>query len=413
MFRRLKLLSIVVLFTIIFTSTVSAAGVGLSIDGSIKSEDLDILEGRTLISGKTLENMGFEVSSSSTDVTVKNNEVTLKFTLDTNKVKVNDIELELDTRSYKKSGEVYLPLRFILETLNYDIQWDGVNKRVLAEKKEEITYPVTIVDGDTVYTVNNEPETVVSLAPSVTEIIFALGAGDKVKGRTKYCNYPEESQGVEVVGSMTDPSIETVVDIEPTMVIAATHYKEEVLNKFDEAGIVTIAKGSPKTIEEMYEYTLKLGAIMNKNYEARALVSSMKAKVQIVKMKLSNVTKKPSIYYVVGTGQWGEYSAGSDTFISEIIKIAGGKNVADDVTGWKYSLEKLIDNDPEIIFGGQFNIDTMSSGENYQILTALQNGNYYTVNEDIFSRPSPRLINEGLKILLDILHKDISKGLSF
>ncbi|WP_202709860.1 helical backbone metal receptor [Sporosalibacterium faouarense] len=413
MIKKLKLIPLVLLFTLIFTMTASAAGIGLSVDGSVKTENLEVTEGRTLISGETLESMGFNVSSSGKVVEVKNSKVSFEFTLDTNKVKVNDINLELDTKIYTKHGEVYLPLRFILETLGYEISWDGENSRVLANKKEEIVYPITIEGAEGTYTVYDQPKTVVSLAPSVTETIFALGAGDKLQGRTQYCNYPQEAESIQVVGSMTEPSIEMVVDISPDMIIAATHYKEEVLNKFEEAGIEVIAKPSPETIEEMYEYTLKLGAIMNKNYEARALVSSMKSKVQMTNMKLSNIKQKPSVYYVVGTGQWGEYTAGSDTFVSEMIAIAGGENAASDVTGWKYSIEKLIDKDPDVIFGGSFNIDTMTTGENYSILSAIQDKNYYTVNEDIFSRPSPRLIDEGLKLLIDILHPEISEELDF
>ena len=96
-----------------------------------------------------------------------------------------------------------------------------------------------------------------------------------------------------------------------------------------------------------------------------------------------------------------------------MLSIAGATNVADDVEGWNYSLEKLIDHDPDYIIGGQFNIETMLNGDNYQALSAIQNDKYLFVNEDIFSRATPRAIDEGLKILIELFHKDKVKELNF
>ena len=410
--RNIKVLSLALLFVFLFASIVSAAGNGLSVDGVIQEVSLDNVEGRTLIPGQYLKDMGFNLSQNGKTVTITNNEVTFKFITGTKKAEVNDIALELDVKSYVKGSEVYLPVRFIFETLGYELEWDGVKSRVLAKKGEEIVYPVSIQDDDKTLVIDKEPETIVSLAPSVTEILFDLGVGSKLKGRTQFCSYPSEVSDIKVVGNMTDPSTEDIVDIYPDLIIAATHYKEEVLGKFEEAGIQIVSRATPETIDGMYDFILKLGAIVDRNYEARALVSGMRSKVGTVQMKLKGITEKPKAYYVVGTGQWGEYTAGSDTFISEIISIAGGKNAADDVKGWKYTIEKLIDNDPEIIFGGEFNINTMKDGENYQILSAVQNDKCIIVNENIFSRPSPRLIYEGLDILLEMFHEDIANQLN-
>lgn len=411
--KNIKIISLTLLFVVLFVTVVSASGNGLSVDGTIKDVNLDNVQGRTLIEGQFLEGMGFNVSLYGSTATIKNSEVIFKFAIDTNNAEVNGIALELDAKSYVKNGEVYVPLRFVFETLGYEVKWDGVNSRVLAEKGNKITYPISFEDTGKTYTVNSEPDTIVSLAPSATEILFSLGVGDKIVGRSEYDNYPSEATKIEVMGSMTEPSVEKVISAFPDLMISTFIYKEEILNKFEEAGIETVSETSPETIEDMYDFIIKLGAIVDRNYEARAMVSSMKSKVGTLQMRLKSVKNKPEAYFVVGTGQWGEYTAGRDTFISEIISLAGGKNVADDVTGWNYSIEKLIDNDPEIIFGGEFNITTMKNGSNYQILSAVQNNKCIIVNEDIFSRPSPRLINEGLEILLEMLHKDIAKELNY
>lgn len=411
--RKMTVFALTLLIISLFASTAFASGNSLTVDGVAKKAAMEAKQGRTYIASSSLKNFGLEVSVSGNTATVKNSNVVFKFTVNTNKVKVNNSDFTLDAKSYKKGQDVYLPLRFVFETLGYEIKWDNSTKSIKAVKQAKITYPVSFESNGIKYTVSKEPKTIVSLAPDVTETLYAIGAGDKLKGRTKYCNYPEKAKSLKEVGSMRDPNIEIIMDIHPEMVIAATHYKEEVLNKLKEGKISVVAKESPNSIEEMYDYTLKLGAIVNKNYEARALVSSMRAKVSSVKMYTKNVSSRPSAYYVVGTGQHGEYTAGKDTFIAEAIRIAGGRNAADDVTGWKYSIEKLIDNNPDIIFGPQHAYDTMTSSDNYKSLKAVKNKKYIVVNRDIFSRPSPRLINQGLKILVEMFHKDLVKALNF
>ncbi|WIV11817.1 helical backbone metal receptor [Proteiniborus sp. MB09-C3] len=407
-----RLLLISILITALF-SGLAFASTSLKFDGSTKVLTTELKDGRTFVAGSSLKSLGLDFTLNQSTAIVKNKEVELRFTLNTNKVKVNNTDFTLDSKSYKNGQEVYLPLRFILETLGYDVKWDKGTNGIRADKQKNISYPVTIESNEIKYTVAKEPSTIVSLAPDVTETLFAIGAGDKVKGRTQYCNYPKAVSAIKEVGSMYEPNVEVVIDINPDLVIAATHYKEEILNKFKEGKLSVLAKESPKTLEEMYDYTLKIGAVVNKNYEARALVSTMKSKVETVKMYTGNVKNKPKAYYVVGTGQYGEYTAGKDTFISEIIRVAGGINVADDVTGWSYSLEKLIDNDPDIIFGPDSDYETMTTSDNYKGLKAIKNNNYKIVDRDVFSRPSPRLIDEGLKVLVEMFNKNIVNKLSF
>lgn len=408
-----RLLLVSILITALFSCTVFASTTTIKIDGSTKSFTSKLKEGRNFVAGSSLKGLGLDYTLNQNTAILKNNEVEFRFTLNTNKVKVNNTDFTLDSKSYRDGQEAYLPLRFMLETLGYDVTWDKSTNGIKATKQSKITYPVTIESNGVKYTVSKEPSTIVSLAPDVTETLFAIGAGNKVKGRTQYCNYPTQVSAIKNVGSMTDPSIETVVDINPELIIAATHYKEEVLKKLQTAKIAIVVKDSPNTLEEMYADTLKLGAIVNRNYEARALVSSMKSKVETVKMYTNNVKNKPTAYYVVGTGQYGEYTAGKDTFVAELIRIAGGINVADDVTGWKYSLEKLIDKNPDIIFGPEWDYETMTTSPNYKGLKAIRNNNFKVVNIDLFSRPSARATDEGLKLLVEMFHKDIAKKLSF
>jgi len=409
----LRITSLTLMLIMVLTSLSFASSSAFTVAGSRKSVVLENPNGRTYIAGKSINALGLNLSTKNNIVTVKNGQVTFEFTINTNQIKVNGVPMTLDVKTYKKGQEVYLPLRFIMETLGYEVKWDNKTKGISSTKIKEITYPITFEGEGQKYTVTKAPKTIVSLAPSVTETLFAVGAGNMIKGRTQYCTYPAVAKSITDVGTMKDPSAEVVVSLAPDLVIAATHYKEEVLNQFTKAGINVVAKNSPKTLDEMYDYTLKMGAIVGKNYEARALVSTMKSKVETAEALTTRIKNKPNVYYVVGTGQSGEYTAGRDTFIAEVIKVTGGINVANNVTGWSYSLEKLIDSNPDIIFGSDSGYKTMTSSSNYSNLKAIRDKKYITVNSDIFSRPSPRLVDEGLKILVRAFHGNLANKLNF
>lgn len=411
--KKMSLMLAMVLIVSLFSSTVFASNSQVLVDGSNKVIEQEVKGGRTYIATDSLKSFGLETKKTGDKLVIKNKEATITFTLNTNKVKVNNSEFVLDAKSYEKHNKVYLPFRFLFETLNYKVDWNGKSKKVSLTKGKTPSYPVVFENDGNKYKIDKEPRTIVSLAPDITETLFDIGAGSKIKGRTIYCNYPGSASRIREVGSLYDPNIETVIDINPELVMAATHFKVDVLNKFKEAKINIFAKDSPKTLDQMYEFTLVLGNIVNRNYEARALVSSMKAKVQTVEMYTSNLKNKPSVYYVVGAGEYGEFAATGDTFTNDVILAAGGINVASDGSNYSYTLEKLIDKNPKYIFGPQMHYDTMKASNNYRSLQALKNNNFILVNEDIFARPSQRLVDQGLKILLKTLHNDIYKNLDF
>lgn len=413
--KRFRLISVLLVLLILISSSAFGTGMSINLDGSKLSFSTEVVNARTYVKVDELEKVGLNSTTSGNIVRLENNDVKFEFTIDSNKVKVNGLELTIDAKPFTRNTDVYVPLRFVLETMNYKISWDNSTQSINAEKQADITYPIEIETNDRKYVVKEEPKTIVSMAPGVTEKLFALGVGDRIKGRTQYCNYPEEVENIQNIGSLYEPNLELIVSINPDIVIGETHFKQEVIDKLESAGITVVAKPSAKNMEEVYEYMIQLGAIVNKNYEARALVSSLRGKVDRVKYVLSDIpeNKKPSVYYVVGTGQYGEYTAGRDTFISDLITVAGGKNAAADVEGWSYSLEKLINNDPDIILGSIYNLDTMVNGESYQILSAIKNKKYYEVDQDVFERASPRSINVGLKKLVEIFYNEKVKELGF
>ncbi|MEJ6950408.1 ABC transporter substrate-binding protein [Natronospora cellulosivora (SeqCode)] len=402
------------IFFVFLSSMVMGSELLVLNDGQQLTLPAEIIEGRTFLSVEAFEKFRLAEEIRNDEIVLRNDSVEFIFTLDSKIVKVNGVEFSLAIEPYQEGDQVYLPFRFILETLNYRLEWDSSRELVELIKGRENTYPFTIIDGDRSYVIEKEAKSIVSTSPGVTEKLFALGVGERIKGRTSFDNYPPEVSEIQVIGTLFDPNIELIVDISPDIVIAGTHFKEEVLDKLIEAGIATAAMSSANNMEEVYQYMINLGVVVGKNYEARALVSSLKDKVNRVETILNDIAEsdRPSIYYIVGTGQ-REFTAGRNTFISELLSIGGARNIADDVEGWGYSLERLIDHDPDYIIGNQANIDTMKKGDSYQSLSAIREGRYLVVNEDIFSRAAPRAVDQGLKILVELLYGDKINKLNF
>ena len=404
-----KILVLTLVLVLCLLSMAFANQVNLEMDGNAKALDLRVNNARTFISSESLEEIGFRVEirdtgAVGTKIVLSNDDVTMKFIAGSNEVKVNKADITIDAVSFVENNVAYVPLRFVLETLGYEISWDAKNRRILANMQDGIINQ------------SEEPNTVISMAPSVSEIVFVLGAGEKLVGRTQFCDYPSDVADIQNIGSMFTPDIEQMINIYPDIIIAQTHFKEELLAKFNEAGIKTSARATPASLDQLYNAVLEIGRLINRNFEARAVVSSMRAKVQRVEYVLRDVSREPTVYYVMGTGEWGEWTATKDTFLAEVIEIAGGDNVAAKIepeVSWGFTLEKLIDGNPDLIFGSQFNKDKMTAGDQYSALSAIKNDNFRAVDNNIFERPSPRLINEGLKILLEMFHPELEYNLGF
>lgn len=266
---------------------------------------------------------------------------------------------------------------------------------------------MTIVDsyGRTVE-LETEPQRVISIAPSITEIIYAINAQEKLVGRTDFCDYPEDVSDVESIGSLTDPSIEKIMEINPDIVIASTHFKEDVLKKLDELGIKVLVLYGPESFEGVYETIEKVGTILNREEEAKTVVNEMKDKVEYVTSRVEG-REKPTVYYVIGYGEFGDFTATGETFISKMIEMAGGINVAKDAQGWKYSIEKLLEKDPDIIICSKY-FDTKTGIENtngYSQLTAVKEGRLFEIDNNKLDRQGTRLAY-GLEELAKLIHPD-------
>ena len=281
-----------------------------------------------------------------------------------------------------------------------------------AEGKKEIQPAltetgITVIDSyDRAVAIKKTADKVVSLAPGITEIIFALGKGDILKGRTDYCDYPQESQSIPSIGNLREPDIEAIAVLNPDIVIASSHFTKESLNKLTNLSIPVVVLAYENSFEGVFKTIEDVGKLIDSQDAALNIISSMKSTVKSV-TEAVNGQEKPSIYYVIGFGEYGDFTAGGDTFINQIIELAGGKNIASDIKGWSFSLEQIIDSDPDILVCSKFwdTKNLISTTNGYKDLRAVKNNNIFEIDNNLLDRQGPRLA-KGLKALAEIIHPD-------
>lgn len=272
------------------------------------------------------------------------------------------------------------------------------------------TYPLKIKDSlNREVTIEKEPVKIISLAPNITETIYALDKQKLLIGRTDYCTYPKEVSEIKSIGSLMKPNIEKITQLRPDLVIASNHFRKEDLKKLEEVNVKVLVLSSSESFEGTYDIIKNTGKVLNANQKASEVVLAMKEKVKAVQEKVKD-KNKPSVYYIVSFGKSGDFTAGKDTFIGKMLEMAGGKNAADDVRGWKYSVEKLIEKNPEIlIYSNKFNSkEELKNTEGYKELEAVKKDKIFAIDEDIINRQGPRLA-DGLEALAKILHPESFK----
>ena len=278
---------------------------------------------------------------------------------------------------------------------------------------EEIT--VTDDFGYTV-TISARPERIVSLAPANTEILFAVGAGDRVVAVTEYCTFPEEATTLPVIGGYSTINIERIVAANPDLIFAYHGNGEENINYLKHLGYNVITLNADSIAGTLHGIRL-VGEAVGCTETAEKLVSDMEVRLSAVSEKLAGIpeSEKPTMVHSMWTDPL--WVSGNHTFQNEMIQYAGGINAVVTTEGWGIvTLEKFLLIDPDIIF-----VDTgMGMGEGAQdvlknyflteprlsTLTAVQNGHVYAVNADIIDRGGPRLV-DGVEAIASIAHPEI------
>ncbi len=257
------------------------------------------------------------------------------------------------------------------------------------------SYPINITDysGQNL-TITTPPERIISLAPSHTEILFAIGLGEKIVGVTEYCNYPEATTQKEKIGGFKTVNIEKVVSLNPDLVLATGGIQAEIVQKLRELGISVVILDA-ENIDEILENILLVGRITGSELEAETLVFDLEARIEAVKTKSDEMDEKPKVAYIL----WGDplMVAGSDTFVADLIGLAGGENVFSPsaVQYPTISLEGMIERDPAILINGDHSLETsgLKSDPRWMEINAVKNDQLYTIDADIVSRQGPRIVD--------------------
>ncbi len=275
-----------------------------------------------------------------------------------------------------------------------------------ADAGSETQYPLTVTDsyGDTV-TLEREPMNVISVAPNLTELMFALDAGDKLVGRSEYCDYPDEALEIPSVGSMYYPDIEAIVEADPDLVIVSTHFDAESTEKLEELDIPIITLYEENSYEGAYDMIATLGEVMNRNEEAAATVAEMQDLVAEVQETVAG-QEHPTVYYVTGYGEYGDFTCGGDTFTGQILTLAGADNIAQDVSGWSITTEEIIEADPDIIILAEYMKDDFMATSPYSELTAVKEGTVYVIDNNLIERQGYRNA-EGVRAVAEICYPEL------
>jgi iron complex transport system substrate-binding protein len=277
--------------------------------------------------------------------------------------------------------------------------------------------PVSIQDGlDRQVTLNGPAKRIVSLAPSNTEILFAIGAGGQVVGRDELSDYPVQVKELPSVGgSWSNYDYEKILSLNPDLVLAGEINTEEQVQSLEALGVPVFYLKNPTTLEGIYENLQIVGRLSGHGEEAVTLTESLQERVRAVEEKIAPLSYAPTVFYELdGSEPAKPWTAGPGTFIDMLIGKAGGINIASNLgSSWaQISLEELLVSDPQIILLGDaaygITPESVAQRAGWDGLQAVKNGQILVFDDNLVSRPGPRLV-DGLEALAKLLHPELFK----
>lgn len=252
------------------------------------------------------------------------------------------------------------------------------------------------------------PKRIISLAPSNTEILFALGAGQNIVGRTKYCDFPAEALSITNIGDLGNPDRELVLSLNPDCIVASYKTQAQLFDFFSRYNIPVIISEAT-SFNQIAESINLLGNATNKKDAAEKIVQGLKEKTAKLEKQLEG-TVPVRCYYAVSFGNYGNWTAGKGSFLHDIIEKAGGENLGA-VIGkpWgEISPETIVSLNPDVVILGKYSgpVGTLASSAGLRELVAVKNNRIIVVDDDLVGRPGPRIV-DGLQELAEKLHPDV------
>jgi iron complex transport system substrate-binding protein len=271
-------------------------------------------------------------------------------------------------------------------------------------KPSGAAFPVTVTDdaGRSV-TVKAAPERIVSLAPANTEILYGLGLLGKVVGVTTYDDYPPEVSSIGKVGDFVTPNLEAITAARPDIIFVTTGIQADVIAKLEKTGAAVIAV-DPQSLEALYASIEMVGTATGTSAQAASVVAGMKDELAAIQ---GAIDASP-VRCFVEIAQEPLFTAGAGTLINDLIEQAGGENVVTEEGYVGYSVEQLLTDDPEVYLatkGSMSDPASLKDRAGYDKLSAVKSGRVVLLDDNLVSRPGPRVI-EGIRQIAEALHPD-------
>lgn len=267
-------------------------------------------------------------------------------------------------------------------------------------------YPFTFTDslGDEI-TVDEEPEKVISLSPANTEILFAVGAGERVIGKTDYCSYPEEASQVESIGTYTSPNTELIISMEPDVVFASDYIDENIREQVEAAGAEVVVF-SADSVESVEDLILQAGEILNLKENAQNLVDSMNEDLKEIQEDVSSKAESRSAFIDIGSF----YSAGPGSLLDDMLNKIDVENVAADTgeTWPQLSVESIIEKNPDVYISLFTKAEDLKNTSGLNELDCIKDDSIVYFEEfsneaDMIQRAGPRVV-DGIKVLAESIY---------
>jgi len=256
------------------------------------------------------------------------------------------------------------------------------------------------------------PKRIISLAPSITEMLFALGLNAEIVGVTEFCDFPPEALNKPKVG-YAQPNLETIVALQPDLILAPKSFlRADILGKLEQLKIPTFML-EPTAVEDILSHIQLLGRMVGKTPEANKETARIRKRIADLSSRLEGLSR-PTILYVINSEPF--ITVGPGSYIHHLIELAGGTNAAENANSPypRLSMEEVLKQDPEYILFPVGKFEGIPQAEQdkwkrWTMISAVKQGQLFQIQADLLNRPGPRVI-EGLEILVQVLHPEVMKA---
>lgn len=264
-------------------------------------------------------------------------------------------------------------------------------------------FPLTITDdASRTVTIKAVPKRIVSLAPANTEILYSLGVFDRIVGVTTFDDYPTEVKDVSKVGDFMTPNLEAIAAAKPDLVLVTGGVQADTLGKLEDLGVPVVVV-DPQNLDGVYTAIANVSEMVGEPNKGMEVVGKMKSDLAKIEATLAG-TEPVKTFVEIG---WNPlYTAGAGTLLDDLLVKAGGVNVVEAKGYVSYSVEQLVKDQPEVYLGTFSSLgsaDAVKKRPGYSALQAVKDGRVYTLDDNLVSRPGPRVI-EGIRLISASLH---------